>query len=90
MLRLEEEIERKMEVRKMNEIEKEAVKVILELLYQDCGVVETEEAYTFDSYCISAHENAYKFLKKLGFTTPDSNNRIFKVLKSKAREVGFE
>jgi len=74
----------------MNEIEKEAVRVILELLYQDCKVMETEEAYTFDSYCISAYENAYKFLKKLGFTTKDSNNRIFTVLKSKAKEVGFD
>jgi len=74
----------------MNEVEKEAVLVILELLYQSLHVEETKYCYVFDTHCISAYENAYKFLKKLGFTTKGSNNRIFKVPKEKAKEVGFE
>jgi len=74
----------------MNEIEKEAVKVILDMLYQTCLWKEEKDCYVFDSMCVSSYENAYKFLKRIGFTTPDSNNRIFKVPKNKAKEVGFE
>jgi len=74
----------------MNEIEKEAIRTILELLYQCCFSEETEDYYIFDTLCILAYEDAYKFLKRFGFVTKDSNNRIFKVLKSKAKEVGFD
>ena len=62
---------------------KEAVDVIIDMLYQTCFEKETKKYVWFNTAGISAFENAYVFLKKLCLA--EGNNILFRVDKSKLR-----
>ena len=62
---------------------KEAVDVIIDMLYQTCFEKETEKYVWFNTAGLSAFEHAYAFLKKLGLA--EGNNISFRVRKSELK-----
>jgi len=67
----------------IKEMMKEAVDVIIDMLYQTCFEKENERWIWFNTAGISAFENAYAFLKKLGLAK--GNNIMFRISKSKLK-----
>jgi len=64
---------------------RDAIEVIMDMLYQTCYEKENERWMWFNTAGISAFEHAYVFLKKLGLVR--GNNIVFRVDKIKLKKL---